>query len=457
MAGSAVDSAIQDASKAIDTSGIGANTAQGLQMGMSLAQRQQDIENQRNQLQFQQQQAEMQKGDWLHSQLSQISSENDPKLRGALVDNLDDQYPKLFGGRRLDPTQAELLKKSPPYIDKVGALTRVRKGMVDNDFDGVSDFDKEVVNGMSSSDISQQLGHLNTIQSQESTIIKALTAARVATPQAAAQTGMSQDDLQTKMNQNNPMNARAAMVNLRSDDQASKAGASYDTALKKTFLQKQALDRATHTLSDPNTPLTPQIFRESEKEFVTALTGNGATGLGQTEKTEYNDLHLKLAEYMQKYGNKMQDLRKEAPELVQQLQSSMNRLSTAYQGNMEDTTSKVDKNFAESSNPKVQAMRRLKTKDYAPQYYADSFGSEQAPSAPGSANAAAPGPNPGLAGIPQAAPAKLSQAELESMDTKARELLRQSRESQKAGTPFKYTEQQIKTTYKNKTGKDLVE
>jgi hypothetical protein len=457
----AMDSAIQDASKAIDTSSIGANTVQGLQMGMSLAQRQQDIEAKRQQIQFQQQQQEMQKGEWLHSQLSQVSSENDPKLRAALVNNLNDQYPKIFDGRRLDPTQAELLKKSPTYNDKIVALTRVRKAMLENNFSGMSDFDKQVVNGMSSADVSQQLGHLNTIQTQESAIVKALTMVHVATPQAAAQTGQSQSDLQQTLSQNNPTLARQQMVALRSDDQASKAGAAYDGALKKTYIQKQALDRATHTLTDPNTPITPQIFKESEKEFVTALTGSGATGIGQTEKTEYNDLHLKMAEAMQKYGNKMQDLRVEAPELVNQLQSSINRLSGAYADNMEETTSKVDSNFSQSSNPKVQEMRKLKTKDYAPKYHAAAFGqSGQAPvpgqpSQPG--QNAQPGVNPGLAAIPQPAANKPTPSDSEQIEVQARERLRQVRAANKAGLPISYTEQQVKDTYKNLTGRELVQ
>lgn len=446
----AVESAIQDASKAIDTSGAAANSSEALQMGMSLAQRQQQIEQKRQEIDFQRAEQEKQKGDWLHSQMSAITVENDPKIRAHLVDNLAELFPKMFDGRRFDPAQQELFKKSDSFIDKAGALTRVRKMMAENNFAGISEYDKGIVNGMSSADIAQQLGNLNNIHKNEDTITKALIQSRIATQSAAEKAGTSKEELQQTMNQNNPMAFRKASVDLRADDQASRAGSAYDKSLQKLYVQKQALDRASHTLTDPNTPITPQIFREAEKEFVTAMTGSGATGLSQSEKTEYNNMHLKMAETLQKYGNKMVDLRKVAPELVNQLLSSNKRLSEAYGENMEDTVSKVDKNFSESSNPKVQAMRRAKTKDYAPKYHAEKFGDEadQEPE---------PGVNPGLAGVPQSATPKPSQSDMEAVDNQARERLRQARAAQKAGLPLSFTEQQVKDTYKKITGRDLVE
>lgn len=446
MANAAMESAVNAASQAMDTSGIGKNTMEGLQMGMSLAQRQQQIEQARQEMNFKAQQAEMQKHDWLHSQLQSAASENDPKIKGVLLDNLDEQFPKLFEGKRMNPTTVELMKKAPLFLDKVQAAVRVRNAMRTGRFDKISDFDNEVVNGMTNPDVSAVLGHLNTIQQSESQIIKGIQTLGFTPAQAQAiAKGETSPEEQQKQMAASPkytaQNARKGMLDARLDDQASNAGKAFDAGVSKLYTQQQALDRAQHTLSDPNTPITPQIFREAEKEFVTALTGSGSAGLGQTEKTEYNNLHLKIAEYLQKYGNKMQDLRTAAPELVKQLDSSMARLSGAYSSNLEDKAQKIDANFSQSGNEKVHAIRREKLKQYAPNYYKTKF-AQQDEMETGTGNHLEP---------------KKSPADMENIDNMAKERVRQAREAQKSGVPVSFTEDQVKETYKRLTGKDLVE
>lgn len=460
----AMDAAIQQASQAVDTSGIGANSLQGLQLGMSLAQRQQQVEQQKQQMEFQRQQMEMKKGDWLHSQLSQISSEDDPKIRGALVDSMSDQYPKLFGGRRVDPTQMELLKKSPPYLDRVAAMTRVRKAMADGNFSNLSDFDKEVINGMSSSDISTQLGHLNTIQSQEMNITKALTAARVATPQAAAQAGTSQEELQQNLTQGNPWQAR---VTSQQSMQAQQ------TVNKDTLMNayKQRLDGASRVNDlikdaephvDPDTGKTIPGKIKTNAAFLGQLnaeisrleTGSQTPGLTASEKTEYTSAVADFTRIKDRITGKPSDA--VSPEIIKQIRGTMNSMTDSYMQSVDDRYSSLASGLTPIQQPIVQAKWAQDAKNYSSRFGhwapESKIGQQQAQPA------AQPGVNPGLAApAPNPAPNRPNESELGEIEATARERLRQARAAQKAGTPVSFTEQQVKDTYKKLTGKDLVE
>lgn len=442
---SAMDAAVDNSSKALDTSGIGKNTVEGLEMGMSLAKRAQDIDQKRQEMQFKQQQVDMQKHDWMHDQLKGALSEDDPKLRGVLLDNMSEQFPKLFDGKRMDPATMELMKKAPAFGEKMLAAVRVREAMRTGNFDKLSEFDEHVMNGMTSSDIASKLKELNTIKTNEAMIIKGVTAKGVATPQAAQAAGMDQGEMQEIMNRNNPGNARMAMADLRKDDQASKAGTAFDTATKPVFKQIQALDRGVHTLKS-DSKLTPQMFREIEQEFSNALSGSGAAGLGKLERTEYNSIGLKAAEIKQKYGDKPVDLKKEEPAFVNQLADSMYRLNQAYGENMEKIATNVHENYGQTSNPKVQEMRKRKLQEYAPNAYAKMYGGD---GVDGSEQQSMPS-NPGN---PENKGPKMTSERKAELKQLAIEKLKQIKSSPPGLIPV--SEQDVRDKYKFMTGEDF--
>lgn len=435
---SAVDSAIQDASKAIDTSGIGQNTAAGLQMGMSLAQRQQDIDAKKQQIQFQQQQQEVQKGDWLHSQMSAITSENDPKVRHALVDAMADSFPKMFDGKRMDPGQQELMKKSDSWIDKTGALVRIRKSWAANTPQSVSDLDKEIVNGMSSSDIATNWGHLNTMQSNETAIIKALIAKGIAPKQAEAMTGQSQEQMQQTMQQNSPFMARVQSQQTMAAQQA----VNKDTLMNAYKQRLDGASRVNDLINDAkagNIKTNGPLLGQLNAEIARLETGSQSPGLTASEKTEYTSAATDFSRLKDKITGKPSDAI--SPEIIKQISGTMNSMTDSYMRSIDDRYGTISSGLTPVQAPVVKAKW-----EQDKQAYAKRFGHWA-------------GTDPQSKMLqPENPPApKQSPADVESIDSMAKERLRQARAAQKAGTPLSFTEEQVKTTYKNITGKDLVE
>lgn len=442
---SAVDSAIQDASKAIDTSGIGANTAAGLQMGMSLAQRQEDIEAKKQQIQFQQQQQEVQKGDWLHSQMSSITSENDPHIRKQLVDSMAESFPKMFDGKRMDPAQQELLKKSDSWIDKVGALTRIRKAWSSNTPQSVTDLDKEIVNGMSSNDIATNWNHLNSMQSNETAIIKALIAKGIAPQAAASVAGQSPEQMQQTMAQNSPFMARVQSQQTMAAQQA----INKDTLMNAYKQRLDGASRVNDLINDAeagNIKTNGPLLGQLNAEIARLETGSQSPGLTASEKTEYTSAATDFSRLKDKITGKPSDAI--SPEIIKQIKGTMNSMTDSYMRSIDDRYGTLSSGLTPVQQPVVKAKW-----DQDKVAYSKRFG-HWAGTQPG---VSAGGVNPGLAGVSQTNVPKPSQADLDIIDSTAKERLRQARAAQKSGQPITFTEQQVKDTYKNITGKDLVE
>lgn len=471
----AIDQAIQQASQAIDVSGIGKSTSDALNMGMSLAQRQAEVEKNKQELAFKAQQLDLQKHDYFHDKLNQVINEDDPKLRGALVDSLNDEYTQMFG-QRMNPAFPELMKKSQPVLDKLRALYNVRQAFRTHKPDQISQFDNQVTEGMSSKNFSDSWKQLNDIDQNQNGILKALTAQGVnpLTAGPALQEG-NQNALQEAMNL--APRARMAATNrsrlaMSLDNQAASAGERFekDTPLNKLYQQTQGLDRANHTLQNQDTTLTPQIFREVEQEFSQALSGPGNASLGKLERTEMQSIAIKADDFWQKYKNQPVDVRKNAPQLVQQLQASIDRLHGAYSSNMEDRAQVIGQNFDASDNPKVHAVLQEKYSKYAPRYYEQKYGestganqaaaSAKAAGSPSGQVAPTPAPNaPGGAANdttqnPNPEP-KVMQDQRALLRSQAVAKLSQIRNS-KPGT-LTTTEKDVRDKYKLLTGEDLVE
>jgi hypothetical protein len=437
----AMDAAIESASKAIDTSGIGANAISGLQAGMSLAQRQQQIEAQRQQLQFQQQQQEMQKHDWLHSNLKTAISEDDPKLRGALLDNMSDQFPKLFDGKRIDPATLELMKKSDTFVDKMASVSRLRNAMRTNNFRGLSDYDNEVLGHMTSSDMQAKLQDMTSVQNQEAQLLKALTMTRVATPQAAAVSGQSQSDLQQTMNQSAPGQLRANVQQKMQAQQAVNKDQPLNTYKQRLEGAARVFDLI-HDAESGKVVKNKAFLGQLNAEVARLETGSQSPGLGASEKTELLDKKASLEGLIESFTGDPEDAVR--PGMIKQVKGTMTSMVDSYQQSIHDRYGTLAAGLTDIQKPIIEQKRLADVASYRKKF------GHWAPEEPESMGE-------GLS-TPAAAPAKpkITADQAAIYKQKALSRLDQLRNAP-SGVQLNFTEQTVRDAYKTATGKDLVE
>lgn len=437
-----VQTAMGNAQQAMDISGVEKNSSEGLQLGMSLASRQADFEKKKQDLQFQQQQHDMQKHEWMHGILSDAVSENDPKIKSMLLDNLNDQFPKIFDGKRMSPTMLEAMNKSPDFMQKMGAVIRIRKAAMNGKPELIPDLDKEVLNEMTNPDFTSTLQKVNQMHSGEDGIIKALTSQGVATPQAAAATGQSQDEMQANLNNSPKYVMRKGMLAARLDDQASKVGDSYEknTKLSTTYTATQKAGRDLSMMNDTTNPLTPQNLSEMEMTIPQLLGGAGASSLGGVERVEMETAQRKLADFQQKYSGKPVDMRQKDPELVNQIQHTIQRLKGANEQAMEQIAGGIHNQFQQSGNEKVHAVNKAKLLQYAPDTYSKIYGAQspQANINPATGEPAQP---------------KITDDMVSGLRSQAMQAIQKVKAAPQ-GT-VSVTEDQIKQKFKSMTGHDL--
>jgi hypothetical protein len=354
----------------------------------------------------------------------------------------------------MDPMSVELMKKSPTFMDKIAAMIRVRGAMRTNNFSQVSDFDKEVVNGMTSSDISTQLGYLNNMQSQESAIIKALTAARVATPQAAAATGQSQEDLQATMNQSNPINAR---VQSQQKMQA-------QTAVNKDTLMnayKQRLDGAARVndllqAADSGKVVTNAAFLgQLNAEIARLETGSQAPGLGASEKTELKSAQSQFEGLKERItGNPTDSV---SPGFIKQVHGTMDSMIDSYQQSVNDRYATIASGLTEVQKPIVKDKWNQDVQNYTKRFgrWAPGIAQQAAATAPNMSPADQLNQSFGAQAGPTQVPPKKDPAQVMQYKQQAMDRIKQIQQAQKAGYPISTTVQQVRQTYKNLTGQDL--
>ncbi len=104
-----------------------------------------------------------------------------------------------------------------------------------------------------------------------------------------------------------------------------------DPVLKPSMVNLASLDKARGILNNPSLPLSSQVLSDAEQDIANAMSlrGNGATE-GKIKRTEMETLGRKIAELKQNIGNKVVDLRKEAPDIVEQIKNLNNALTDDY-------------------------------------------------------------------------------------------------------------------------------
>lgn len=113
-----------------------------------------------------------------------------------------------------------------------------------------------------------------------------------------------------------------------------------DPIIKPSEQNLASLYKSHALLNNPNLPITSQVLSDSEQDIASALAlrGQGATE-GKIKRTELINLARSFAELRQKFGTGVVDLRKSAPQVVDQIKKVNQALIDDY-----DTTINTRKN-----------------------------------------------------------------------------------------------------------------
>ena len=110
-----------------------------------------------------------------------------------------------------------------------------------------------------------------------------------------------------------------------------RASLNNDPVIKPSSQNLASLNKAHSILNNNSLPLTSQTLADAEQDIASALTlrGLGATE-GKIKRTELITIGRQIAELKQNIGNKPVDLRKEAPQIVEQIKKLNNALIEDY-------------------------------------------------------------------------------------------------------------------------------
>jgi hypothetical protein len=156
-------------------------------------------------------------------------------------------------------------------------------------------------------------------------------------------------------------------LDLRLDNLMSNIGnkIEHDEIIGKSQVNLASLEKARAILNNKDLPLTSQTLSDAEQDIANALSlrGQGATE-GKIKRTEMESLGRKLAEIKQRIGNKPVDLRKEAPEIVTQIQKLNNALHDDYVDTINTRRNKVVDNYSslvgnEEGKKRLDAYKKI--------------------------------------------------------------------------------------------------
>lgn len=122
----------------------------GLEAGMNLAQRQQQLDQQKQDLQFKKDQHTAQVYSTLHDSLHQATQEDDPAIRKALIEEWGNNYQQLTGNKA-NPAIMKLADKSDTFRDRLGNYMQMYKAIQEHDPDQLQKLNPELDYAMTGS------------------------------------------------------------------------------------------------------------------------------------------------------------------------------------------------------------------------------------------------------------------------------------------------------------------
>lgn len=151
----------------------------------------------------------------------------------------------------------------------------------------------------------------------------------------------------------------------RIDNDATKAGQAFekDPIISQGKKTSESLNRALN-LMDGDEPLTAKSFNIVQQDLINALAPGGAATEGKVNREMVETVAAKLNELKLKFGN-VSDLRKEQPEVFNNLRNIMHQIHEDYADAMERQAKDIHESYSVSDNPKVKAVIDKKLQRYS--------------------------------------------------------------------------------------------
>lgn len=441
-----MDVAASAIAKPIDISGITSDSMSGLQAGMDVAKRRQDLDAKKQELQFQRDQHDLNKIDWFHNSLKDVAGENNPQLRKIKMDQFSQDYFKI-SGQRMNPAIEEAIKKVPSLGDAILAAGQVHAALQDPSLNvpqnTLLQHGKQVMN-LVSGDIGTYLKEMNGSKDAlaQLQMQKALIGAKVATNQGAAAAGMSQEDLQTQMNQGNSAQLRVTSQ----QKMAAQTQVNKDSLMNAYKMRLDGAGRVYDLINDAaagKVKTNKAFLGQLNAEVARLETGSQSPGLGQSEKTELVSAAAQLEGLKEKFTGKPEDAVPQA--VIQQVKGTMDSMVGSYQDAIHQRYATLSAGLQPSQKPIVEAKKNADIEGYKKKfgYWKGMDAVAAEPEGQPQTNAAG------------AKSGNLTQDQQATARSNALARLKQLRASQPGALSF--SEQTVKDAYKAATGKDLVE
>lgn len=159
----------------------------------------------------------------------------------------------------------------------------------------------------------------------------------------------------------NPMaQVRQAQLEETKSQNAAHAGESFDKdpVMKTITGTKNNLDRAINLING-KTPITSSKFKILQQDMINATAPGGAATEGKVSREGIDLLAEKLNRLETQFGS-VQDLRKEAPDIFNDLRDTITAVRGDYAQAANQRVKELGSNFQDSTNQKVQSTVKRK-------------------------------------------------------------------------------------------------
>lgn len=155
----------------------------------------------------------------------------------------------------------------------------------------------------------------------------------------------------------------------RQNVNASHAGQAFekDPILSQTKKTNNSLDRALSLLNGKE-PITAKSFAVLQQDFINAMAPGGAATEGKVNREMVETAQGALNDLKLRYGN-VSDLRKEQPQIVQNLRNLINQVKSDYSKAQAQQALDIYGSFENTTNPQTLKTLHSKKDRYVPQGY----------------------------------------------------------------------------------------
>ena len=199
------------------------------------------------------------------------------------------------------------------------------------------------------------LKYLDEIQKRKSDLSKSILEGVTKMKSGTEQNATINSLLEKLSNEQNNKIQNTQGSKVRRNQMVANAGASFDKdpILKQVTTTNNSLDRAM-SMMNGSTPITGKNFALLQQDMINAMAPGGAATEGKVNREMVETLAAKLNNLMTQFGS-VQDLRKEQPQVFDQLKSLINQVREDYNSAGKQRTTELAANFTDIPDPLVQS------------------------------------------------------------------------------------------------------